>query len=360
MPNLTVSNVIDTFLDANDLAAAQAALSIDDFLPLAGGIMDDNATIGFDNSSAIREAGAQGLEIECSVGYRWQWVAGRMILRQVNSGQIQRVLGIDGVTPGSSDDSSNGFIVGTRWETQNGTIYECTDSTNGAAVWAAASSGWPWVTGDRRTGYWTDPGVGWVLANGGTIGNANSSADRANADTEALFELIYNIWLNVAPGSFPMSGEVFGDSRLLTSSGQAVPAYATAAEAWAANYRLVLPAEGTRTAVMWKYGVGLAGVPAVIGAQGGSETHTLTEAELPVVAGHTHTQSAHDHNVTLYNNSSHETGVILPFDGPSGVGTAGDSGSGGDEDTGSSGGFGSGTAHNNVQPFICINVAIKL
>lgn len=132
------------------------------YLPLAGGTMADNATIGFDNSSAVREAGAQGLEIECSVGYRWQWVAGRMILRQVNSGQIQRVLSIDGVTPGATDDFSDGFIVGTRWETQDGTIYECTDSTNDAAVWAAASGG----------GGGTSPGVIYVqtAANGGDDG----------------------------------------------------------------------------------------------------------------------------------------------------------------------------------------------
>lgn len=106
-----------------------------DYLPLAGGTMDANASIIWGNASAIREAGAQGLEIECSVGYRWQWVAGRMILRQINSGQIQRVLAIDGVTPGDTEDISEGFIVGTRWETQDGTIYECTDSTDGAAVW---------------------------------------------------------------------------------------------------------------------------------------------------------------------------------------------------------------------------------
>ena len=119
--------------------AAKGASGGSNYLPLAGGTMDANASIIWDNASAIREAGAQGLEIECSVGYRWQWVAGRMILRQINSGQIQRVLAIDGVTPGNTEDISEGFIVGTRWETQDGTIYECTDSTDGAAVWANVS-----------------------------------------------------------------------------------------------------------------------------------------------------------------------------------------------------------------------------
>lgn len=106
-----------------------------DYLPLAGGTMDAGADIAFANFSAIREAGAQGLEIECSVGYRWQWVAGRMILRQVNSGQIARILAIDNINPAATDDITEGFVPGTRWETVDGTVYVCTDSTEDAAVW---------------------------------------------------------------------------------------------------------------------------------------------------------------------------------------------------------------------------------
>jgi hypothetical protein len=104
-------------------------------LPLAGGMMDENATILFDNGSAIREAGEQGLEIECSVGYRWQWVAGRMILRQINSGQIARIIAIDGINPSATDDITESFVPGTRWETVDGTVYVCADSTEGEAVW---------------------------------------------------------------------------------------------------------------------------------------------------------------------------------------------------------------------------------
>lgn len=109
-----------------------------DFLPLAGGTMDDNATILWDNASAIREAGDQGLEIECSVGYRWQWVSGRMIMRQVNSGQIARIIAIDGINPSATDDETQGFVIGTRWETVDGIVYVCTDATTDAAVWLAA------------------------------------------------------------------------------------------------------------------------------------------------------------------------------------------------------------------------------
>ena len=124
--DLWVQTLLDSKANNQDLA---------DYLPLAGGIMDDNATIGWDNAAAIREAGAQGLEIECSAGYRWQWVAGRMILRQINSEQIARIIAIDGINPTATDDITKYFVPGTRWETVDGTIYVCTDSTEDAAVW---------------------------------------------------------------------------------------------------------------------------------------------------------------------------------------------------------------------------------
>lgn len=139
--------------------------------------MSDNATIGFDNSSAIREAGAQGLEIECSVGYRWQWVAGRMILRQVNSGQISRILAIDDVTPGTTHDITGGFVPGTRWETVDGTIYECTDATEDAAVWEvqarSAASVAMVVSGGDHSGIYLpfyEPGFDLSFRRAGTSG----------------------------------------------------------------------------------------------------------------------------------------------------------------------------------------------
>jgi len=120
---------------AYDLWVQTSLASAGNALPLAGGVMDANATIFFDNGSAIREAGEQGLEIECSVGYRWQWVAGRMILRMVNSGQIARIIAIDGAAPAVTDDITAGFVPGTRWEVADGTVYLCTDSAEGNAVW---------------------------------------------------------------------------------------------------------------------------------------------------------------------------------------------------------------------------------
>lgn len=178
-----------------------------DYLPLAGGTMDANATIIWGNASAIREAGAQGLEIECSVGYRWQWVAGRMILRQINSGQIQRVLAIDGVTPGGTEDISEGFIVGTRWETQDGTIYECTDSTDGAAVWEnitpipISTPGIAYVNsgGDDSTGAIGDPSKPYLTAQAAwddgarniELGVGNYTIAHVSSESDASLDIFF-------------------------------------------------------------------------------------------------------------------------------------------------------------------------
>jgi len=125
-----------------------------------GDVMDQYATIGWYNASAIREAGEQGLEIECSVGYRWQWVAGRMILRKVNTNQIAKLISIDETSPTATDDVSKGFLQGSRWEIDNGTVYICTDATEEAAVWNLEGDTYNYVT---AVGESFDPNVATTL-----------------------------------------------------------------------------------------------------------------------------------------------------------------------------------------------------
>jgi hypothetical protein len=43
--------------------------------------------------------------------------------------------------PQVTDDSTKGFVVGSRWSLDDGTVYECSDATIGAAVWTVVSSG---------------------------------------------------------------------------------------------------------------------------------------------------------------------------------------------------------------------------
>jgi len=70
--------------------------------------------------------------------------------------------------------------------------------------------------------------TGWVKLNASTIGSASSGATRANADTEALFTLL---WTELTDTTAPM----------LTSAGAGSTRGASAAADWAANKRLTLP-----------------------------------------------------------------------------------------------------------------------
>jgi hypothetical protein len=52
-----------------------------------------------------------------------------------NGDQIREVNHKFNITPVVTDDSSNGFYVGSRWILDNGDIYICTDASIGAATW---------------------------------------------------------------------------------------------------------------------------------------------------------------------------------------------------------------------------------
>jgi hypothetical protein len=93
----------------------------------------------------------------------------------------------------------------------------------------AASVGLIPSTGDVKLTYKTAADTGWVLMNDGSIGNAASGATaRANADTEALFTLL---WTNVINLWAPLQD----DAGVFVARG------ASAAADFAASRRLVLP-----------------------------------------------------------------------------------------------------------------------
>src|SRR5690606_29796613 len=122
--------------------------------------------------------------------------------------------------------------------------------------------------------WWLDTApAGWVFASGRTIGNAESGAtERADADCEALFITLWNAYSNAV---LPVSG------------GRGV----SAAEDWAANKTIALIDKrgrvsvgkddmgGTAASRMTTAGAGIAGN--TLGAAGGTQTHTLTIAQMP-------------------------------------------------------------------------------
>lgn len=174
---------------------------------------------------------------------------------------------------------------------------------------------------------------GWVLASGETIGDASSGGtERANADTEDLFNLL---WASYSDTNLP----------IFTSAGDASTRGASAAADWADHKRMTVPDMRGRTSIGLDNLGGTsanrvtAEVADTLGGSGGEETHVLTEAEL----------DAHGH---LY--SMHSHGQVGRSDG--GEPTAGSStaGSATSSDTGSS------TAHNNMPPYVADTWIIKL
>jgi hypothetical protein len=127
------------------------------------------------------------------------------------------------------------------------------------------------ATGDLKPRYGTGTLTGFVRGNGRTIGSATSgSSERANADTQALFEYLWN-----------------ADANLVVSTGRG----ATSIADWSANKTIALPDfRGRALAFMDDMGSSAAGrltatyfgtAATVLGAAGGSESKVVVTANLP-------------------------------------------------------------------------------
>jgi len=137
---------------------------------------------------------------------------------------------------------------------------------------------------------------GWILAGGGTIGNAASGASvRANADTEALFTLLWNSML---------------DAQAPVIGGRG----ASAAADFAANKRITIPDLRQRFIL----GLASAGTGSVMGGSGGTIDHshsvpahfhahdTLLGSSINITSSGTHTTTInidHGHTATAANNT---------------------------------------------------------
>ena len=190
-------------------------------------------------------------------------------------------------------------------------------------------------TGDVKLTFKTVADTGWVMMNDGSIGSASSGATtRANADTEALFTLLWN---NVS------------NTWAAVSTGRG----ASAAADFAANKTLTLPRTlGRALAVS---GAGATLTSRALGEYLGAETHALSTAELAV---HAHREYGSDPTVaTTLNAASIPTALgggipyktIQTFASTASVIV--------DLNTGNAG---SGSAHNNMQPSAFMNVMVKL
>ena len=107
-----------------------------------------NAGLSFDNGAFFRKGttdagngGAKGTAQICSISYELKWEAGRLYYMEQDGFTIRDVTHNFTFVPQPTDDSTKGFIVGSRWSLDDGTVYLCSDATIGAAVWAVVSVG---------------------------------------------------------------------------------------------------------------------------------------------------------------------------------------------------------------------------
>ena len=213
--------------------------------------------------------------------------------------------------------------------------------------------------GDVKWRYGTGVHTGWVRCNSRTIGSATSSAtERANADTQTLFEYL---WTN--------------DANLSVSGGRG----ASAAADWAANKNIALPdARGRAIVALGDMGTTATtdltstyyGTdPTVLGARGGAQSRTVAQANLPSVnfsvtatgTGSGTTSSVGGSNFGLF------SGTNALASGGNTINNVADAGSNvlsvtvsSVSVTGTAASGGSGTALSDVAPGISMTLYIKL
>lgn len=162
-------------------------------------------------------------------------VTGQSVLaEQVNVpfADIQAMLNLvfwrDGLSPMTGNLNLNGFKITNSGEPTLGSDPVTLDYFNATLAQSGA------ITGEVKAFRRKTAPSGWVKENGGTIGNASSGAtNRANADTEALFTLLWGEFSNT-------------ELPIQTSAGAASTRGASAAADFAANKRMPLFDSRTR------------------------------------------------------------------------------------------------------------------
>jgi hypothetical protein len=129
----------------------------------------------FDNTSTLRKGtidagngGAKGIAQICSVGYELKWEAGRLYVMGDGGTTIREVSHNFTTTPTTTDDNTKGFIVGSRWILDDGSLYICTDTTTATAVWTLQTITTADIADSLNKRYVTD-------ANLTTIGNTSGT-----------------------------------------------------------------------------------------------------------------------------------------------------------------------------------------
>lgn len=255
-----------------------------------------------------------------------------------------------GIFPGVFLDETDGFYR-VRVTTAGGVLLYDDD---GIPIIGPSGGGGPaptpvdpdavYKTGDMMVRYGFDLRPGFVRLNGRSIGSATSGAsERANGDTQPLFEYLWNI-----------------DPAIVITGGRGASATAD----FAANKPLVLPSYRGRSLIgldtMGNTAAGIIAEANTLGWEGGARDHTLTVVQIPSHA-HGVTDPGHKHINTyrqpLYrpDNDRGSSGSIFSLDeytenqetSPSGTGISVNA-------------AGGGQSHNNIQPSKATTIYMRL
>jgi hypothetical protein len=104
----------------------------------------------FSNASRLREGtidaglgGNRGIAEICGAGYESKWEGGVRYIMGSSGNTIRQSLYNFGNTPTATDDDTLGYQIGSLWTLDNGTVYECSDATTGAAIWTLQQNAVP-------------------------------------------------------------------------------------------------------------------------------------------------------------------------------------------------------------------------
>ena len=144
-----VSGVAE-ILNKPTIPAAQSLQEVTDVGNTTDNDIQFDAGVGIllDNTSRLREGtidaglgGTKGIAQICAVGYELKWEAGRLYVMDGNGVLIRWSLYNFTITPTVNDDNTKGYITGSRWSLDDGTVYLCSDGTTNAAVWTLQTVG---------------------------------------------------------------------------------------------------------------------------------------------------------------------------------------------------------------------------
>lgn len=124
-----------------------SVLTIDNRSGLNNILFENSYGLSFSNASLFKEGttdaglgGVNGVAQICSVGYELKWEAGRLYVMQQGGTLIRQSLYNLNNVPSVNDDINKGYIFGSLWTLDDGTVYTCVDATSGAAVWIHATA----------------------------------------------------------------------------------------------------------------------------------------------------------------------------------------------------------------------------